>query len=80
MVHDPFSDWLIVRQKVRHTELLAAAEEARLIREAHSTGARKSFACQLLAWLGRNLVSLGARLQDRYGAAGEISAPTCIRG
>lgn len=79
MFHDPFSDRFFIRQQVRHEELLAMAEERRRMSQIHSTGVIQKYRCQLLTRLGENLVSLGVRLQDRYSAASEISAPKGIR-
>jgi hypothetical protein len=71
----------LVRRE-HYKDLLREAERARLVRqrcpepvEGMQPGQerRDHFYCRALTWLGRRLVVLGWRLQERYGAA--IAAP-----
>ena len=63
----------LVRRE-HYKDLLREAERARLVRQMQPGQERRDhFYCRALTWLGRRLVVLGWRLQERYGAA--IAAP-----
>ena len=72
----------------RQQELLAAAQRARLARSASRSPARRSSAesrparrptlfVRALAVIGRSMVTVGRRLEDRAAAAAKAAAGIC---
>lgn len=56
----------VLVQQERHQDLLREAEQERLIRQAVAARERRDrFYSRALAWLGRQLVAWGWRLQQR---------------
>jgi len=65
----------IMEYKRRHKELLKEALEYRLLKEAQKADMPKvSSTSKILALIGKELTSLGARMEERYGVQSESRA------
>jgi hypothetical protein len=63
----------VLARQERHQDLLREAEQERLVRQM--VAGRDRFYSRALAWLGRQLVAWGWRLQQRCSTC--PASPTC---
>ncbi len=71
------NDWntMLSTTQERRDDLYCYVETERMLRQAFREGSRqRSFRRRALCALGRQLVALGARLQEAHGGASYVSA------